>query len=257
MCPRQAYCPALRGAGRSLELATKQAKNIIPQPRKVLLIHTVRACGLSLRAVPVCITALHTAAPRTALSASAEQTALGLKFVRGETEVTRSTRKRSGAESESSFTHCFTPAPPPPFPPAGLAPVPRGSALPCPALGAAPGPESPAAVRADPVSLMAPQCCLPWLRPQAPEASDGDRSLLPTGPGAGKLVTGLAPFSPSLPRVHTGLSSHLHGASPRQDGSYPGPLLFLISHPPRKAGGNYGFSFPGHTPVSSSIILHK
>lgn len=139
-------------------------------------------------------------------------------------------------------------------PPAGLAP---GAAGVCPALGAAPGPESPAAVRADLVSLMAPQCCLPWLRPQAPEASGDDRSLLPTGPGAGKLVTGLAPFSPSLPRVDMGLSSHLHGASPRQDGSYPGPLLFLISHPPRKAGGNYGFSFPGHTPVSSSIILHK
>lgn len=63
MCPRQAYCPALRGAGRSLELATKQAKNIIPQLRKVLLIHTVRVCGLSLRALAVCITALHTAAP--------------------------------------------------------------------------------------------------------------------------------------------------------------------------------------------------
>lgn len=56
---------------------------------------------------------------------------------------------------------------------------------------------------------MAPQCCLPWLRPQAPEASGDDRSLL-TGPGAvhaGKLATGLVPFSPSLPRVNTGLSS--------------------------------------------------
>lgn len=174
--------------------------------------------------------------------------------------MAQSTRKRSGAERGTrggSFTHPFYPGPAASLPPRGAGP---GTVGVCPALGTAPGPESPAAVRADPVSLMAPQCRLPWLRPQAPEASGDDQSLLPTGPGAvraGKLVTGLVPFSPSLPRVHTGLSSRIRGASPRQDGSHPGPLLFLISHPPRKAGGNYCFSFPGHTPVSSSIILYK
>lgn len=178
--------------------------------------------------------------------------------------MTSSTRKRSGAESETrggSFTHSSAPALPQGGPAASLPPRGAGPGATgvCPALGTAPGPQSLAAVRADPVSLMAPQCCLPWLRPQAPEASGDDRSLL-TGPGAvhaGKLATGLVPFSSSLPRVDTGLSSRLRGASPRQDGSCPGPLLFLISHPPRKAGGNYGFSFPGRTPVSSSIILYK
>lgn len=100
-----------------------------------------------------------------------------------------STRRRSGARRKSrggcfarSHTHTHSPAralpqggPTAPLPPRGAGP---GAAGVCPALGSAPGPESPAAVRADPVSLMAPQCCLPWLRPQAPEASGADRSLL-------------------------------------------------------------------------------
>lgn len=141
--------------------------------------------------------------------------------------MTRSTRKRSGAENETrggSFTHSSIlalpkAASPPPSLPAGLTPVPRGTA---------PGPESPAAVRADPISLMALQCCLLWLRPQAPEASGDERSRLPHRPRSRPCRETCYRASPLLPFPASGR----HGTSFPSPWILPSPGWLLPQPPP-------------------------
>lgn len=147
--------------------------------------------------------------------------------------MTWSTQKRSGAKSETrggSFTHSSTPVFPQGGPAASLSPrgADPGAAGVCPALGTAPGTESPAAVRADPISLMAPQCCLPWRRPQAPEASGDDRSRLPHRPRSRPCRETCYRANPLLPFP----SSGRHGTCFPSPWSVPSPGWLLPGPPP-------------------------